>query len=230
MTDTSDHPRAPAATPAPPPAAADVPSWRLLLTLGGAGVIAGLLIVLVYRATQPRIQAHKAQVLREAIEEVLKAPEHYETLYVLDGALTARTPEGVDARKLERVYLGYRQDHQRAGFAIATRGAGFQDMITLIFGFDAGTGALLGMRVLESKETPGLGDKIEKDSRFVSQFERAKPPLTGVKPGAKGATDPGAIVMITGATISSRAVIRTIDTTLARLRPLLEAYREEARP
>ena len=29
---------------------------------------------------------------------------------------------------------------------------------------------VIGMKVLESKETPGLGDKIEKDSAFVAEF------------------------------------------------------------
>jgi Na+-translocating ferredoxin:NAD+ oxidoreductase RnfG subunit len=35
---------------------------------------------------------------------------------------------------------------------------------------------------------------------------------------------PGTIVMITGATISSRAVLKAINTTLARWQPLLEQY------
>jgi Na+-translocating ferredoxin:NAD+ oxidoreductase RnfG subunit len=37
-------------------------------------------------------------------------------------------------------------------------------------------------------------------------------------------------VMITGATISSRAVIRIIDNAIARWQPLMDAYREEAKP
>jgi electron transport complex protein RnfD len=37
------------------------PSWRLVSTLAMAGVIAGLLIVFVYRTTLPAIEAHKAR-------------------------------------------------------------------------------------------------------------------------------------------------------------------------
>ncbi len=79
------------------------------------------------------------------------------------------------------------------------------------------------MKVLESKETPGLGDKIEKDSAFVLQFDGAVTPLLGVKP--RDATgDLHEIDMITGATISSRVVIRIINNTIERLGPLLDAY------
>lgn len=205
-----------------------VKAWRLLVTLGGGGVVAGLLIVMVFQLTQPTIQAYKAKMLRLAVREVLKAPEHYDTLYVLNGSLAARLPDGVDARKLEQVYVGYGKDNERIGFAVAVDGPGFQDVIKLIFGYDAKSGHLLGMKVLESKETPGLGDKIEKDQKFVTQFDGLQPPLVGVKKGASDGDQVGQVEMITGATISSKAVIRLIDENLKRLKPLLEAYKEEA--
>ena len=36
--------------------------------------------------------------------------------------------------------------------------------------------------------------------------------------------------MITGATISSRAVIRIINNAIARWQPLMDAYHEETKP
>lgn len=203
----------------------DARPGRLLATLGGAGLLAGLLIVFVYRGTQPAIQAHKAEVLRQAVQEVLKAPDHYDTLYLYEGALRPRPPDGVDAQGLERVYLGYRGTGEIVGYAIAAGEPGFQDIIRLIFGYDAAGGQLLGMKVLESRETPGLGDKIEKDSAFVVQFDGAAPPLVGVK--RRGGGTPGEIDMITGATISSRTVINIINHALERLGPALDAYRPE---
>ena len=38
------------------------------------------------------------------------------------------------------------------------------------------SGELIGFRVLEQKETPGLGDKIENDTTFTSQFAGRTPP------------------------------------------------------
>jgi len=104
---------------------------------------------------------------------------------------------------------------------------GFADVVRIIFGYDPSRRQVLGMMVLESKETPGLGDKIIKDSLFVAEFDGVAAPLVGVKAGS-GAGDPGEVDMITGATISSRTVIAAIEDRLAVLRPLIEAHEREA--
>lgn len=209
--------------PPPPAPAKDVPAWRLLATLGAAGGLAGFLIVFVYGWTQPIIQRNKAERLAAAVEEVLERPARYDTLYVVDGQLTKDLPEGADPAKLEAVYEGYGDDGRAIGFAIPAAEPGFQDVIELIFGYDPGSQALLGMKVLDSKETPGLGSKIESDTGFVNQFGRVKAPIKGVK--SRNATgDPHEIDMITGATISSRAVIRIITDALDRMGPMLDAY------
>ena len=204
------------------------PTARLILTLSGAGALAGIAIVAAFLWTAPRIEANRARALRAAIEEVLKQPDRYDTLYVVGGTLAARLPAGADPRRYEQVYLGYRGD-ARIGFAVTGAEPGFQDVVRLIFGYDPATRAVIGMRVLESKETPGLGDKIEKDSGFVSEFDRVAVPLVGVKRG-QGRGDSAVVDMITGATISSRAVIRIINHRLERLEPLLDGYREARAP
>lgn len=204
------------------------PPGRLVLTLGGLGACAGLLIVLVFAATEPTIRAHRAAVLAEAITEVLGGPERYDTLYVVDGALTDTLPAGFNPDTAEAVFLGYR-DGAPAGFAIRAASSGFQDTISLIFGYDPVSSQLLGMKVLESKETPGLGDKIYKDAAFVAEFEGAAVPLVGVKAGA-GKGQPGEIVMITGATISSRTVIKAINAEIERLGPILRRHPQEPKP
>lgn len=204
----------------------EVKSSRLLTTLGIAGALAGLLIVFVFQVTQPAIQAHKALVLRLAVQEVLKEPFRYDTLYVLDGGLSATLPADVDPRKAERVFVGYNESGDRLGFAITGAEAGFQDIIELIFGYDATTRTVLGMKVLSSRETPGLGDKIEKDEDFVAEFDGPETPLVGVK-AARATGAPNEIDMITGATISSRTIISIINHRLERLAPMLETYREE---
>lgn len=222
--DVNSPERAPA-TVTPPPPPPTVKASVLLAVLGIGGAVAGILLVVAYGITLPRIEANRAHALHLAVNEVLKAPEHYDTLYVTRGGLVKEPPAGVDARTLERVYLGYAANGQRVGFAVVAGEAGFQDVITLIFGYDARERKLLAMKVLESKETPGLGDKIEKDHAFVSQFGGLQPPLAGVKQTKRA--KPGDVEMITGATISSRAVIRIINNALERVGPLLEAYPED---
>jgi electron transport complex protein RnfG len=207
----------------PPP---DIPPRRLLLTLGGAGAVAGALIVTAFRATAPAIEAYRARVLQEAVREVLHEPARYDTLYLVDRALTPELPQGRSPAGIEQVYAGFNADSSFAGIAIAAAQPGFQDVIRLIFGYDPQNGDVIGMKVLEMKETPGLGDKIEKDSAFVSEFRGAQAPLVGVK-ARSGTGDPREVDMITGATISSRAVIKAINNALDRLGPALQRYVEE---
>ncbi len=201
----------------------EVPAWRLVATLGTAGGLAGFLLVFVFGWTQPIIQAYKAEQLRLAVQEVLKAPDRYDTLYVFDGALTSTLPEGQDPTTVEQIYLGYRDTGDEIGFAMAADRSGFQDKIRIIFGYDRAEASVLGMKVLESKETPGLGDKIEKDSSWVAQFDGAVVPLVGVKP-RQATGDVHEIDFITGATISSKTIITIINETLERMGPMIDAY------
>ena len=201
----------------------EVPAWRLMTTLGVAGALAGLAIVLVFGWAEPRIAANRAAALRAAVQEVLGGPESYATLFVIDGALTTELPVGTDSASFEQIYLGYDAAGRSMGFAIPGEQAGYQDIIGLIFGYDAEADRLLGMKVLESKETPGLGDKIEKDSSFVTAFRGVVPPIDGVKAG-KGTGGESEVDMITGATISSRTVIEIINKRMETVGPMIEAY------
>jgi electron transport complex protein RnfG len=196
------------------------PAWRLVTTLAAAGALAGLLVVTAYQWAQPRIAAHQARVIAAAIDEVLQAPARTATLYVHDGALVTSAPAGMDTLALERVWAGYDADDRRIGYALIAGEPGFQDMIRIMFGYDPVTQQVLGMRVLESKETPGLGDKIEKDSAWVAMFQDAAAPLQTIKPGS-GTGAPHEVETITGATISSRAVIGIINHRIEQMQPLL---------
>jgi len=200
----------------------EVSSFRLLMTLGLAGAIAGALLVFVYLWSEPLIQAENARVLQEAVTEVLKGPDHFQSVFLLDGELTAQVPEGVDTLDLDKVFLGYDEGGSPVGFAMTNRGFGFQDIITVIFGYDAGAGRILGMKVLGHSETPGLGNKIE-DQPFVGEFDGVDAPIEGVKPD-RNTGDSHQVDMITGVTISSKAVIRIINERIAELGDLLAAY------
>jgi len=210
---------------------ASVPSRKLVGTLSIAGVLAGLLIVVVHQMTEPSILAHRARVLGAAVQEVLAEPHTTATLYLIDGALVEELPAGMDSLTTERVFVGYDENGNRVGMAISAAEPGFQDVIGLLFGYDSIKEEVLGMKVLESKETPGLGDKIEKDSSFVRAFRGVATPIVGVKAGSDTGSE-HEVDMITGATISSKAIIKGINDRIDAFLPLLEVYeaRRTTRP
>jgi electron transport complex protein RnfG len=207
-----------------------VSTFRLVATLAVAGALAGLLIVLVNQHTKPIIDAYRAEQLKLAVYEVLPGSARFRTLYLVDGALAANLPDGAKASDFRQAYVGYDDDGNMIGVAASRGESGFQDIVLVIFGFEPETGVLLGMKVLESKETPGLGDKIFKDQAFVDQFfARPQTPLTAIKAGS-GKGLPGEIDAITGATISSKAVVGIINNGIAEWRPLLERGIPEETP
>lgn len=227
MTTHAHHgpPSAPGAVAVTPPATAKAPevsSWKLLATLALGGAAAGLLVVAVYRATLPTIEKYAAAKEAGAVREVLKAPARWDTLYLQKGVLTKSPTAGEDRKGLPKAYLGFDAAGNRLGAAVTAQEPGFQEEVLLMIGFEPSNGALIGFKVLEQKETPGLGDKIERDTSFVSQFAGRIPPLKGVKKADAG--NPSQVQTITGATISSRAVIRIINHAVDRWQPLLVAY------
>ncbi len=209
---------------APPPP--DVRAWKLILVLCAFGAACGLTLAGAFEWTQPRIDKFAAARNDGAVREVLKQPDHYATLYVQGSTLAEKAPAGVDPVKVDKVYVGFDGSGKRIGFAIPAKGPGFQDDLTLMFGYDPATKQLIGMKILEERETPGIGDKVEKDVGFVKEFLGVAAPIEGVKTG-RGAGNAHAVDMITGATISSRAVIGIINRKVEALTPALDAYLQQ---
>jgi electron transport complex protein RnfG len=206
-------PNGPAAA-APPPSMRE--SVRLVLTLAVAGLFSGLAIVGAYVGTLPRITENQARALREAVLQVVPGSTRMQGLSVsAEGLAPAKEAAGAVAE----LYAAYDNDGRFLGYAIPAEGAGFQDTIGLIFGFDPARQRIVGLRVLESRETPGLGDKIVKDPAFGANFDSlaVQPGIVLVKHGTRHA--PNEVDGITGATISSKAVVRILGTAAAEWVP-----------
>jgi len=188
-------------------------SARLIMTLGLAGLLSGLIIVAVFETTRPVITAYQAKVLREAVFEVLPGTTRMRRLVFQEGQLRIKEQEGKDE---EALFGGYDDQSRLLGYAIPGSGPGFQDTIRLIYGYRPTERKVVGMEILESRETPGLGDKIYKDAAFVANFRdlAIDPRIETVKQGISAAANQ--VNVITGATISSQAVVRIINAGNAR--------------
>ena len=198
----------------PPPTSA----WHMYRAMVGVGVLCGLLIVTVFQATLPIIERNKAEALQEAIFNVLPQATRSATFRLDDeNGFSGATGKATGGRM---IHAGYDDDGKLVGLAVEARGMGYQDVIALIYGYSPAEQAIIGIQVLESKETPGLGDKIATDPAFLANFERLDVSLgedrtkllhaiVPVKSGEK--TEPWQIDGITGATISSVAVASILD-------------------
>ncbi len=214
----------PRTVPAVPQAEPSVPASRLLMTLAFGGAFAGLLIAYVYEKTLPAIQKYADAKIEGAVNEVLGKPARLETLYLVGDKLSKTPPAGVELREVTKAYVGFDDKGARVGVAVEAAEPGFVDEVRLMVGFDPATSMLTGFSMLGQKETPGLGDKVEKDMTFVGAFRGKVAPLKGTK---STATDASTVQTLTGATISSRTVIQIINHAVALWQPRLQALEKE---
>lgn len=202
---------------------AEPSSVRLAGTLAVAGLLSGLTIVLVYFGTLERIQENRARALEAAIFKVLPGTKKIEPFALIGGKIEPFAGRVGAPSEVPLVYLGLDDTGARLGYAIPAEGPGFQDAVKILYGYDPARRAVIGMEVLESRETPGLGDKIIFDTHFKANFTELKvdPKIALVKKGEK--TAPNQVDAITGATISSRAVVTIINKSNATWLPKLSS-------
>ncbi|OOZ39411.1 hypothetical protein BOW53_11675 [Solemya pervernicosa gill symbiont] len=183
-------------------------SIRLVMSLAVAGFLSGIIIISIFEATLSTITENKARELREAVFRVLPGATQMQPMIYEDNLLVvARGKTDPD----ETIYAGYDEQGNFVGYAISNKGPGFQDTIHVIYGYAPAKRQIIGMWILDSRETPGLGDKIYKDAAFVAEFDALsiEPTVKSVKKGTK--TSNNRVDSITGATISSKAVVRIIN-------------------
>ena len=198
---------------------------RLLFTLAFFGALGGGVLAYTYQQTLTPIRKFAGEKVEAAVKEVLGSPATLDTLFLVGDKLSTSLPAGEDALEATKVFVGLNDRGERIGVAVEAAAPGFSSEVHLMVGFDPRTAALTGIKVLSQTETPGLGDKIEKDQSFVTRFiGKLVNPLKGDK---NPTTDPSTVQTITGATITSKAVIKVINKAVDTWKPRLEAYEKE---
>ncbi|MBP1641744.1 MAG: RnfABCDGE type electron transport complex subunit [Acidobacteria bacterium] len=226
---------APAMAPAPSAA------WPMIRAMVGIGVVCGVAIVAAFQLTRPVIERKRAEALRAAVFQVLPGAATSRTYKLEESG--AFTPLEGKAEGARLVYAAYDAEGRLLGVAIEAAGMGYQDTIRVLYGYAPERRAVVGFRVLETRETPGLGDKIDVDPEFLANFEALDValaddrqslahPIELVKKGEK--TQKWQIDAITGATVSSRAVANILRESTAfwmpRIEPRVEDFRAGGAP
>lgn len=175
---------------------------QMIITLSIIGIISGSLLSELSGWAEPKIAAHRKAATEKAIFIV--------------------QPTGDAYKKIESVKFDIFQvsiGDSLIGYALPYSGSGFQGNIRLMIGLDYNLEKITGMQVLEQVETPGLGTKVT-EKFFTDQFINiiTNPLLECIK-GAKPTKD-NQVEAITGATISSKAVLRIVNDGLSELRSL----------
>ncbi len=217
----------------PPQPPAPTASLKLIGTLGAIAFISGVLVVSVVEWTRPLIAENREAARRAAVLEVIPGAVE-QRAYVLTERGLALKEEASASKPL--VYAGYDEQGRFQGAALEASGRGYEGVIRLLYGYDPRSEEIVGMSILESQETPGLGDQIETDPDFQASFEGLAARLDEDGDGlahrihtveAGEADAPGEIDGITGATVSSEAVGDMVHKSAERLLPQLAPHWSE---
>jgi electron transport complex protein RnfG len=190
--------------------------FRFAFILFVVNLIAASILAGVYNITKARIEEEKNLIQEEALRQVM--PD------TVGDRLEPVTKDGIT--KYWKAFKG--QDRRVTGYVFVTNKYGYSSVIETMVGMKK-DGTITGVRVLSQNETPGLGAKIieitsnrtlfkalkeifskQKHSKvvispyFTDQFEGRD--IRGIELSKNN------IHAITGATISSRAVLNSIKS------------------
>ena len=172
----------------------------------------GLLIAVTDAGLSPRIEQNKINKRNRLIGAMLPEAKNF-------AALETPVEITLDGRRKQKVevFKAQSESGQCVGWGFNASGSGFAGEIELVVAVDAAFEKIAGFDVLSSSETPGFGDQIKYDY-YRSQFKGA--PAEQLKLVTIG--DPkkidSQIVGITGATVSSTAVVDMLNTFLSGIK------------
>ena len=191
---------------------AEVRPWQTVVVVGLIAAGAAALISASWNFGRDRIAANERAKRLASLTSVLDTRH-------LGGDVNPVLIEVTDAKLLGTkdpvdVFVPLRGDKPLAAVFATVAPKGYNAPIALLVGIDADTGAVTGVRAIGYRETPGLGDRIDvRKSDWIRQFDGrslASPDAAGWNVRQEG----GDFDAITGATVTSKAVIEAVHDTL----------------
>ena len=181
------------------------------LTLAAIAAICTAAVAATYQLTRDRIAANEQAFLEQSLQPALSGVEFDGGL--TDSKLVLPAPHGLPGNDDAIVYRVYAEGAPAAALFAVTARDGYSGPIRILVGIRE-DGTVTGVRILEHRETPGLGDKIESSqSNWVFQFDGRSIGDPGIDDWAIQ-RDGGHFDQLTGASVTPRAVTGAIRETL----------------
>ncbi|MBW8370263.1 MAG: electron transport complex subunit RsxG [Thiobacillus sp.] len=174
-------------------------------------LIGTALLAFTHDRTEPTITRGQLAAKRALLSQVLPAELYDNDL--LSSQQSVPPDDLLGTRQPSTMWLARRGGEFSGVVLEAVAPDGYSGDISLLIGIDA-DGTVTGVRVTAHRETPGLGDYIDRaKSAWIDQF--AGKSLTHPAPKHwKVAKDGGAFDARAGATITPRAVVKAVRSAL----------------
>jgi len=181
------------------------------IILGLFAVIGTTLVSYTYDATREKIKTNQRMALLRKLHNIIKPEGHDNDIFT--DVIMVDNPTLLGSDRPVPVYRARKQGKPVAAVIAAVAPGGYNGNIFLLVGIYQ-DGSLAGVRVVRHIETPGLGDSIdEQKSDWILGFngKSLKKPEKG---GWKVKRDGGEFDQFTGATITPRAVVTAVYSSL----------------
>lgn len=183
-----------------------------------SGILLGLfaitgtgLVALTYDNTKDRIAEAQRQAMLQKLHSIILPSEHNNDIF--SDYIVVNSPKLLGPAKDVYVFRARMDSKPVAVLITPTAPDGYSGDIKLLVGIRY-NGELAGVRVLQQKETPGLGDAVdEQKSDWIFQFNGRSLENPSVE-NWKVKRDGGVFDQLAGATISPRAVVKAVKKTL----------------
>ncbi|WP_434321296.1 electron transport complex subunit RsxG [Haemophilus influenzae] len=174
---------------------------RYGILLGFVALLCTAISAGIFFLTKDKIDAVIAAQQRELLLQVI--PQYYFNNNLLESAVI---PQDKNLEGIQKIYFAKKDGNVSAYAYETTAPDGYSGNIRLLVGLDP-KGEVLGVRVIEHHETPGLGDKIERRiSHWILGFTNQQINEHNLSEWAVK-KDGGKFDQFSGATITPRAVV-----------------------
>jgi electron transport complex protein RnfG len=179
--------------------------------LGIFAIVTAGLIAVTQQVTEERIENNVLQAQQAAFSEIL--PDQYYDNDLYKSQVTLEPDLLLGTKEASFAYIGRVKGEFSGIIFESIAPGGYNGSMSLLVAINR-DGVVTGSRVIRHQETPGLGDKIDmKKSDWMRSFENKSFENLDIKQW-KVKRDNGHFDQFTGATITPRAIVKSVKNTL----------------
>jgi len=189
----------------------DTSVLRSGVTLAVIAAFCTALVALTYQLTAERILKNEQEWLERSLQPALSGL-FYDS-GVTESKILVPPPHELPGSEAAIIYRVFAEQAPVAALFVVSARDGYAGPIRILIGVDM-DGVVTGVHVLEHRETPGLGDRVESTkSDWVMQFN-GRSLINPVVGGWAIKRDGGQYDQLTGASVTPRAIIKAVKETL----------------
>ncbi len=181
------------------------------LVLGLFAILGTALVSITFQSTAEKIAANEKFALLRKLNQILPADKYDNNL--LTSTISLSPDNRLGQKKSSTLYIAKQQEKISAMIFSIIAPKGYSGEIKMLVGINI-DGSIAGVRIVQHKETPGLGDAMETEkSDWVFGFNDKTLNNPDEKKW-KVKRDGGVFDQFTGATITPRAVVQAVHLCL----------------